>query len=414
MILNKTSFVSLDEVTFITKLAGFEYTKYLSNNFVDFGIPVIQGRNIKNGSLNFENIKFIKEELSNSLKRSQVKKNMLLFSYVGTVGDVYLHSSDKILHLGSNVAKIVPNESLINPYFLFYSLKSPLFLKSLFSKTKGSVQSNINMKDMRSIKIWLPELKKQKSIVDYLYDIDKKIEVNNKIIKNLEELAQTLYKRWFVDFEFPNKEGQPYKSSGGEMIDSELGLIPKGWEVTSLKVLVNKNSDKATKSKDLKLIDMATMPSSSIGLTNYSEGDKLSTNTFHMRKFSFLYGSIRPYLKKYGIAAFDGITTGTIHNFTVKDVNDYSFVAAVVFSDLFNQFCIKLSHGTKMPVINWNDFTSYKITYNKKVNESLNNIVKPFFEIIVNNVLQNIELNKLRDLLLPKLMLGEIEVQNME
>ena len=116
--------VKLGDIAFVTKLAGFEYTKYLSNNFQDKGVPVIQGRNIKNRSLNLDKAKYITEELSNSLDRSKIKFGDILFSYVGTVGDVYLHDSNNPLHLGSNVAKIsILKDNEVFNKFIYYTLQ---------------------------------------------------------------------------------------------------------------------------------------------------------------------------------------------------------------------------------------------------------------------------------------------------
>lgn len=81
----------------------------------------------------------------------------------------------------------------------------------------------------------LPCLDEQKAIAHILSTLDEKIEVNNEINKTLEKIAQAIFKQWFVDFEFPNEDGEPYQSSGGEMVESELGLIPKGWEVGNLR-----------------------------------------------------------------------------------------------------------------------------------------------------------------------------------
>nr|WP_258080005.1 restriction endonuclease subunit S [Enterococcus faecium] len=87
---------------------------------------------------------------------------------------------------------------------------------------------------IENTKIMLPPLDEQKAIAHILSTLDDKIEVNNQINKTLENMAQAIFKQWFVDFEFPNEDGEPYKSSGGEMVESELGMIPKGWEVKEL------------------------------------------------------------------------------------------------------------------------------------------------------------------------------------
>jgi type I restriction enzyme S subunit len=84
---------------------------------------------------------------------------------------------------------------------------------------------------MSDLKKKIPPLNEQKAIAKILSSLDEKIELNNRINKKLEEMAQAIFKHWFIDFEFPNENGEPYKSSGGEMVESELGLIPEGWEV---------------------------------------------------------------------------------------------------------------------------------------------------------------------------------------
>jgi len=119
-----------------------------------------------------------------------------------------------------------------DPFFIYYSLKP---LKEYFHKIAGgSTMPIINKSKFSQIEILVPPLKEQKAIAHILSTLDEKIELNNKINKTLEDIAQAIFKHWFVDFEFPNEDGEPYKSSGGEMVESELGMIPKGWEVKSL------------------------------------------------------------------------------------------------------------------------------------------------------------------------------------
>ena len=98
----------------------------------------------------------------------------------------------------------------------------------------GSTFREVSKTQFENIELNLPSLEEQKRIADILTALDDKIELNNQMNQTLEEIASLLYKRWFVDFEFPDDKGNPYKSSGGEMINSELGMIPKGWEVKKL------------------------------------------------------------------------------------------------------------------------------------------------------------------------------------
>ena len=90
---------------------------------------------------------------------------------------------------------------------------------------------NLNTSILSQVPFSFPEYEEQRAIAATLSALDDKIELNNRINKTLEEMAQALFKHWFVDFEFPDENGQPYKSGGGEMEGSELGLIPKGWKV---------------------------------------------------------------------------------------------------------------------------------------------------------------------------------------
>ncbi len=122
------------------------------------------------------------------------------------------------------------NENIAIPKYLFYKLSR----SDLSTYNEGSAVPSLTTATLNQIKIDIPSLKEQKRIADILTALDDKIELNNQMNQTLEEIASLLYKRWFVDFEFPDDKGNPYKSSGGEMVDSELGMIPKGWEVKNL------------------------------------------------------------------------------------------------------------------------------------------------------------------------------------
>ena len=96
-----------------------------------------------------------------------------------------------------------------------------------------TTRASLNNDMISLLTITVPTLEEQENIANILSCLDEKIELNNEMNKTLEEMAQSIFKRWFVDFEFPNENGEPYKSSGGEMVDSELGMIPNGWEVVN-------------------------------------------------------------------------------------------------------------------------------------------------------------------------------------
>lgn len=116
-------------------------------------------------------------------------------------------------------------------YYVLYTMKEELLSYGIGN---GSTMPILNKKQFSNIEISVPDIHTQRKVVYLLSSLDSKIELNNQMIATLEELAAVLFKRWFVDFEFPDENGNPYKSSGGKMVDSELGEIPEGWEVKQL------------------------------------------------------------------------------------------------------------------------------------------------------------------------------------
>jgi type I restriction enzyme S subunit len=120
----------------------------------------------------------------------------------------------------------------VNSLFLYYALRNSI--EKMLSLSYGTVFQTITIKTFQELKIPLPTIEEQQAIAKILSDLDEKIELNNQMNNTLEDIAQAIFKRWFIDFEFPNENGDPYKSSGGEMVESELGMIPKGWEIVSL------------------------------------------------------------------------------------------------------------------------------------------------------------------------------------
>src|SRR5699024_5205996 len=183
-----------------------------------------------------ETKEYIKRE-SKEKSRSVIKGDLIL-SNSATPGLPKIMDIDACIHDGWLLLR---NFNGVLKEFLYYTLVNKR--RELVSNATGTVFNNLKTDTVKNFKIQLPDIKTQKIITNTLQNIDEKIDINNKIINNLEELAQTLFKRWFVDFEFPNEEGKPYKSSGGKMVESELGMIPEGWRHEVLKNITI-NSDR--------------------------------------------------------------------------------------------------------------------------------------------------------------------------
>ena len=167
------------------------------------------------------------------LKESSTKllqKGDIIISARGTVGEVAILGNE--MAFNQSCYGIRAKEGLaINDYIYYYLRNS---IQKIKNNTHGSVFDTITRDTFDVLEISLPPLAEQKRIAEILSSLDDKIELNERMNKNLEEQAQALFKHWFVDFEFSDDEGKPYKSNGGDLVESELGLIPRGWRVGTL------------------------------------------------------------------------------------------------------------------------------------------------------------------------------------
>ncbi|WP_100489115.1 restriction endonuclease subunit S [Sporolactobacillus pectinivorans] len=144
----------------------------------------------------------------------------------------------------SNDVLVIRANSEVNASYLYYNLVSDNFFDYVMAGAKGTKMPRGDKKHILNYEVKLPSLELQDSIANILSTLDDKIEVNTQINKTLEMMAQEIFKHWFVDFEFPNENGEPYQSSGGEMVESELGMIPEGWKVEELDDICDISSSK--------------------------------------------------------------------------------------------------------------------------------------------------------------------------
>ena len=170
--------------------------------------------------------------------KKSIQKGDILFSEIRPKNKrfAYIDFDAKDFVVSTKLMVLRRKSSLINNKFLYKLLTSDRMLNYLqhIAEGRSGTFPQITFSELKNIYVLLPSIQEQIAIAKTLDDLDGKIEINNKINKALEEMAQAIFKQWFVDFEFPNEEGKPYKSSGGEMVESELGMIPKGWDSKSL------------------------------------------------------------------------------------------------------------------------------------------------------------------------------------
>lgn len=191
-------------------------------------------KNVPSSGFDFSNIDFISKERDELLRKGKLNKNDIVMTTRGTIGNVAIYTGDfpfDCIRINSGMV-ILRSKSEFDRTYLYTLIKSDVFNAQLKNTSSGSAQPQLPIKDLKEIEIEVPDLPTQKKIASILGSYDAKIENNNKIIKNLEQMAQTIFNEWFVNFRFPG-----YKKV--KFVDSEMGEIPEGWEVGKISDLGN-------------------------------------------------------------------------------------------------------------------------------------------------------------------------------
>ncbi|MCE5130824.1 restriction endonuclease subunit S [Staphylococcus saprophyticus] len=348
--------------------------------------------------------------------------SMIIVGRVGAnCGSV--HFNEGKVWLSDNTIGIETKEN-INTYYLYYLLKNI----KLHRFAGGSAQPLLNQKTLKDISLFILPEKKQNIIGYLLKKIDDKIEINKKIITNLEELSQTLFKRWFVDFEFPDEDGNPYKSSGGEMIDSELGEIPKNWRKTTLGNYIDLDKGLSYKGK---FLDKKNEIEESIPMLSLSNFQFYSG--FKNEKTKYYFGDFKD---KHKVKAGDIIIAATdltqdrkmlgapalvpnlnenmiysLDVFKVKESTLPKYVAYFLMqTNKYREFVEGSATGTTVLRVSKDIILKVPIIIDLNIANEFNEIIKKYMHKIEKLNTENEILVDLRDTLLPKLMSGEIEI----
>ncbi|MDZ7542091.1 restriction endonuclease subunit S [Clostridium perfringens] len=414
-----------------------DWHNYILNDFIKYSSEKIDIEKISEFNyISTENMLPNKGQIINA---SSLPKSKTVTKY--SIGDTLISNirpyfkkiwfANKIGGASNDVLVIKSDNALVDKKFLYYLLSEDSFFDYVMLTSKGTKMPRGDKGAILNYKASLPPLKEQKAIAKILSDLDEKIEVNNKINKNLEEMAQVIFKQWFVDFEFPNEEGKPYKSSGGEMVKSELGMIPKGWKVFYMEEFVNTYNGYSYKGKELTKSNDAMITIKNFdrkggykldGLKEISISNKvkehhyidindiLIAHTDLTQGAEIIGNPIMVYSKgKYNklIMSMDTVKV------TSKKSNINNSLLYYIFKDFrFKSFALKFVNGTTVLHLSKTTIPKYKIALpnDENILLKIGGILNSLTNKISNNIIENERLEKLRDTLLPKLMSGEIRV----
>jgi type I restriction enzyme, S subunit len=326
-----------------------------------------------------------------------------------------------------NICNIVQGKFWVNNHAHIVRANQRNFTKYLyynFNRIKfepyvtGSSQPKLNKENLLNIKVYVHDnLPTQKSIAKVLSDLDTKIELNNRINRELEAMAKTLYDYWFVQFDFPNEQGKPYKSSGGKMVyNAELKReIPEGWEVKKLAEIANitmGQSPEGSSYNDDGIGEIFFQGSTDFGW-RYPTIRQYTTQPSRRAKAGDILLSVRAPVGTLNIADNDCcIGRGLAALNSKSGYDSYLFYVMEYFKQIFDH---RNNTGTTFGSITKDDLFSLKLVYPKddQLNK-YNHLVAKYNQMILNNYKQNQQLSLLRDWLLPMLMNGQVTVKEAE
>ena len=396
--------------------------------YVDSGIPFYRSKEIimKSQGKEISECLYISKEKFEEIKSKYgiPQKGDILLTAVGTCGIPYLvNEKDYFYFKDGNLIWLKDiKKDVANNEFILYWLKSSIAKNKIENITIGSVQKALTIDAIKKIKIKLPPLEEQKKIAAILSSLDDKIELNNRMNKILEEMAQTIFKEWFVNFNFPSEEGKPYKDSGGKMIKSELGAIPEGWKIESLSNVFDISIGKTPPrkevecfsydNKDIKWVSISDMGKSGLYILDTSEyltPEAVSKYNVVIVPKDTIILSFKLTIGRVSIVIEDMTTNEAIAHIKTNDkkLNEYTYfyLKNFKYSTLGSTSSIAQAVNSKL-------IKSIKyIVPRKNILDNFHLKVRDIFNKIKFNQIENQKLDSIRDTLLPKLMSGEIRVK---
>ena len=295
------------------------------------------------------------------------------------------------------------NDEVADYEFVYYTLKNDY--TTLASLANGGAQQNLNAQIIKDYVLKMPSLADQRRIASILSSLDRKIELNNKINADLEEMAQAIFKNWFVDFE-------PFKD--GKFVDSELGMIPEGWKVGRLGDITKNKSAKVKERNDVKVLSPVTTGELVLSEEYFTKQVFSSSIAKYkiVNKGDFAYNPARVNIGSLGRNEFDfdGCVSPVYVVFSVLEGYE-NYFDLFRKTDFFKDSVASLAIGGVRQSLSYDDLSLIEtIIPSENIVEEFNNLYNQMKKTIKTNKIENSRLSLLRDTLLPRLMSGELEV----
>lgn len=394
------------EQTSIEIIDGDRGKNYPKNNeLINSGYCLfLSAANVTKNGLQFSNNSFITKEKDALLRKGKLMPKDIVLTTRGTVGNVGFYSDDvpyQNMRINSGMVIIRPGEDF-DTMFLYQYLRSCYFRAQITQFQSGSAQPQLPISTLQKMKVIKPDIAAQRRIASILSSLDRKIELNNKINADLEEMAQAIFKNWFVDFE-------PFKD--GKFVDSELGMIPEGWKVGRLADIaeITMGQSPAGNSLNENREGMIFYQGSSDFGFRFPSIRVFTTEPKRLAVANSVLFSVRAPVGDINVAKEECCIGRGVASIKSKYGHDsYLFYTMKSLHKLFDSFD---GEGTVFGSINKKTLSAIQILLpSDGIVEQFNNIASSFDDRIRSLSDESSRLSLLRDTLLPRLMSGELEV----
>ncbi|MFA7255710.1 MAG: restriction endonuclease subunit S [Candidatus Omnitrophota bacterium] len=363
--------------------------------------------------------------------KKSIRRDDILFSEIRPANGrwAYVDADADDFVVSTKLMVIRGRKNEIVPRFLYHFLTSSKTTKWLqhLAESRSGTFPQITFDQVAELDIALPSLNVQSQIADFLDCIENKMELIRRMNGMLEAVARTLFKSWFVDFDPVCTKAagrdtglpKPLSNFFPDSFDvSELRRIPKGWRAGCLGDVAahpRRSMQPFEINPNTPYIALEHMPRRCIALSDWGIADGLGSNKFQFRKNEILFGKLRPYFHKVGVAPVDGVCSTDIVVVEPRTEDLFGFVLCCVSSDAFVEYTNAGSTGTKMPRTSWNEMARYPLSIPPdRLVKEFGAQVRPAIDRIIAGIHETRTLVGLRDALLPKLISGELRVKNAE
>ena len=303
-----------------------------------------------------------------------------------------------------------------NSNFLYAVLLQDAFFDYAMRGSKGSKMPRGDKEQIMRYTVPTLSSAEEENIGRLVVDITSKIYLNRQINDNLEAVAKQLYDYWFVQFDFPDENGKPYKSSGGKMVWNECmkKSIPADWKTSQLSEWIDYSIERvhtSVVSDGDFYTPIEVIPRKKMSLSTISPLENAVSGLCRYKKKDILLSNRRVYFHKICLAPFDGLTRDTVMVLRPKHEEDLVYIYETMFSDSFISYATKVSYGSLQPVLSWTEAQKYHVlTPANNLSEKYSKLINGIIEKVLSSQMEIIQLTKQRDELLPLLMDGQATV----